>query len=399
MKPLNILIIGTGMYVSGRGTDGFGTVMPATCEWKRKNNPGGVYIAGTNPEGISIAKDKINELQRNMNVKISIRYFPEDGQKNPEFYKEAIRKVPKPACAIVVVPDNLHKKIADYAIKAGLHVLVVKPLAPTLKEVQELIEAQKQSNVYCAVEFHKRFDYANLKLRDSISQGLIGDPLYFLVEYNQRKSVPSERFRKWIAHTNIFQYLGIHYVDIIYFVTNAVPKRVMAVGQKGWLFSQGIDAYDSIQAVVEWEMPSGRLFDSHILTNWIDPEKSSAMSDQKIKVIGTKGRFESDQKKRGITIVTDENGIEEPNPYFCSAYGGKGNISYHGYGIDSIQQFLDDVVQIEKKLLKIDDLEDKRPTFKQSIVPTAVLEAVNMSLGSNGEWIAVSMPGTSKVVS
>ena len=33
---MNIVIIGTGMYVSGRGTDGYGTILPAIIEWKRK---------------------------------------------------------------------------------------------------------------------------------------------------------------------------------------------------------------------------------------------------------------------------------------------------------------------------------------------------------------------------
>lgn len=387
---LNILIVGTGMYVCGRGTEEYGTVMPSICEWKRSNSVGDVYIVGKDIKGLNAAKRKIKELQQNMNISIPITYFPQGSLHYARSYKEAIRTIPNPACAIVVVPDNLHREIAGLAIKEGLHTLVVKPLAPTLKEVRELIETQEVNKVYCAVEFHKRFDHANLKLKDAISQGLIGDPIYFLVEYSQRKSVPSERFRKWIKATNVFQYLGIHYVDIIYFATRAIPKRAMAIGQRGWLVSKGIDTYDSIQGVIEWESPSGKKFSSHILTNWIDPEKTSAMSEQRIEVIGTKGRFESDQKKRGITIVTDEKGIEEINPYFCSAYGEKGCVSYRGYGIESIYQFLDDVVQIEKGELKIDDLEGKRPTFKESIVPTAVLEAVNESLKRGGEWVTVT---------
>src|SRR3972149_5716305 len=109
-------------------------------------------------------------------------------------------------------------------------------------------------------------------------------------------------------YSNIFQYLGIHYVDIIYWATGAVPLRVMATGQKNYLLSKGIDTYDSIQAVIEWKTASGIIFNSSFFTNWIDPENTSAMSDQRIKVIGTKGRYEADQKNRGIRIVTDENG-------------------------------------------------------------------------------------------
>lgn len=389
MKSLNILVVGTGMYVCGRGTDEYGTIMPAILQWKKYNALGDVYIAGTNSKSIRVAKDKIDELQRKMNVRISVSYFPQGKKQEKECYKEAAHKIPRPAVCIAAVPDNLHKDIAAAAMLEGLHTLVVKPLAPTLKEVRELIDIQEKKNVYCAVEFHKRFDYANLKLRDAISEGLIGDPLYFVAEFSQRKSMPTRIFKKWIEKTNVFQYLGIHYVDIIYFATKAIPERTMAIGQKGWLCANGIDVYDSIEGIIEWRMPSGKKFVSHILTNWIDPESTSAMSDQKIKVIGTKGRFESDQKKRGITIVTDERGVEEPNPYFCCAYGTKGNVEYHGYGIDSVHQFLNDVIKIEEGAVKIDDLEDVRPTFKQSIVPTAVSEAVNKSLKNNGEWVTI----------
>src|SRR3989338_2360176 len=136
-------------------------------------------------------------------------------------------------------------------------------------------------------------------------------------------------------------------------------------------------------------MPGGKQFSSSILTNWVDPSGTSAMSDQKIKVIGTKGRFESDQKNRGITMVSDERGIEEPNPYFCASYGAAGSVTYRGYGIDSVKQFLSDVYRIENGELRAGELEGKRPTFKQSTVPTAILEGVNKSLKNGGRWIDV----------
>lgn len=377
------------MYVCGRGTNGYGTIMPAICGWSKINDIGEIYMAGRSRKGIKAAKEKIKELQRKTNTAISIGYFPEK-EDDAGCYMEAFRKIPKPACAIVAVPDNLHKEVAAAAIREGLHTLVVKPLVPTVKEARELMGLQDKKKVYCAVEFHKRFDYANLKLKDTIRRGLIGDPLYFVSEFSQRKSMPTKIFRKWVETTNIFQYLGIHYVDIIYFVTRAVPQRAMAVGQKNWLYSKGINAYDSIEGVIEWALPSGKKFISCILTNWIDPDSTSAMSDQKIKVIGTKGRFESDQKKRGITIVTDETGIEEPNPYFCNPFGELGSVSYHGYGIDSIHQFLNDVGNIGEGLVKVDELEKDRATFRDSLVSIMALEAVNKSLRKNGEWVKIS---------
>jgi len=387
-NTLNILVIGTGMYVCGRGTDGYGTILPAIYEWARCGRLGDIYIAGTNVKGITEVKGKVEKLNSLFGFDIAPKYFPESDTCDPDAYKAAINGIPGPACAIVVVPDNLHRKIAGDTVDNNIHSLVVKPLAPTVQEVVELIDLQEKREVHCAVEFHKRLDRSNLKLRDTVVSGKIGDPLYFVVEYSQRKSIPEEKFKSWIESTNIFQYLGIHYVDIIYFVTGAIPRRVMAVGQKNYLASGGIDNYDSMQVVVEWEMPSGALFSSVFITNWIDPESSSAMSNQRIKVIGTKGRYEADQKNRGICVTSDKEGVEEPNPDFCSMYGSrKGNISFQGYGIDSITGFLKDVTMIESGQLKVEDLDGKRPTFKESIVPTVIIEAVNRSITENGRWI------------
>lgn len=389
---MNLLVIGTGMYVSGRGTQGHGTILPALCEWKRKGLPlGEVYFASTRPESVAEARDKLSQLNRLMGTNLLVRFFPEGTESDTTCYNKALQEIPRPACAIVVVPDHLHGKVAGDCIKAGLHTMVVKPLAPTVKEAKELINLQEDFGLYGAVEFHKRFDRANLKLKEVLSQGRLGDPLYFIVEYSQQKSVPSRAFASWVTQSNIFQYLGVHYVDIIYFVTGAVPVRAMATGQNGWLKEQGIPAFDAVHATVEWETINGKRFLSYIFTNWIDPEPTSAMSDQKIKVIGTKGRYESDQKRRGITIITDEAGIEEPNPDFCSTYlTNSGNVTYQGYGIESIHTFLQDVMDLNQNYVTIEQLESMRPTFRESLPSTAVVESVNKSLDQQGAWVKVT---------
>ena len=390
-KPLNVLVVGAGMYVCGRGTNGFGTVLPALYEAKKRNLLGSIRIAATSPSSIQKLKEKIDGLNRLLGVSMPIDCFPRNEKKDAYAYQKAIKDDWMPDCAVVVVPDHLHFETTSYLINKGIHCLVVKPLAPTSDEVKKLIQLVDLKGVYGAVEFHKRFDRSNLKLRDVILQDLVGDPLYFVVEYSQRKSIALERFKEWVYHTNIFQYLGIHYLDIIYFATRAVPLRVMAMGQKQFLVSQGIDTHDSIQCMTEWEMHNGSRFVSTIFTNWIDPEQTSAMSDQKIKVIGTKGRYEADQKRRGIQMVTDKDGIQEPNPDFSDCYGtpGQNDFSFQGYGIESIQQFLKDVRRIMDGELTPSDLERKRPTFREALVPTIILEAANESLDKGGVWINI----------
>ena len=44
-------------------------------------------------------------------------------------------------------------------------------------------------------------------------------------------------------------------------------------------------------------MTDGSKFTETIITSWVDPDSSSAVSDQKIKFVGTNGRYEAEQKE------------------------------------------------------------------------------------------------------
>ena len=70
-------------------------------------------------------------------------------------------------------------------------------------------------------------------------------------------------------------------------MTSFTPKNVVAYGQKNYLKNKKENTYDSIQGIIEWEKKDGSKMSFHI-SNWIDSNKSSAMSDQVIKFIGTK---------------------------------------------------------------------------------------------------------------
>lgn len=393
MKQLEIIVIGAGLYVCGKGTSGYGTILPAIFEWKRLNkNLGDIHCVSTSEESSRNLLEKAKELQVKTGVNFEITSYPDQGLKNYTAYREVLNNCKKPACAIIAVPDHLHYQIAKECLEANIHTLIVKPLTPTYAEGLDLVNLAKKNKLHAAVEFHKRWDKSNLILRDKFKSGELGVPLNCWVEYSQRKSVPLSSFKDWASKTTILQYLGVHYIDVIRFVTLASPKRVMAVGQKSEIVRHGIDTYDAIQSVIEWEMQDGTHFTETILTSWVDPNNSSAVSDQKIKFVGTKGRYEADQKERGIRLNTDEHGIQHINPDFCMPYGeNDGDIYWQGYGIDSITTFIDDVVAINNEKVNLLDLQNTRPSFKESLISTAVIEAAHISLENDSKWQIIEM--------
>jgi predicted dehydrogenase len=378
------------MYVCGRDMGGYGTVLPVLAQAQSEGKVGNIHVAATRPESIKILQDQLNSLNKRLGTNCRVNGYPKGVGADPFSYRQALKELARPAWAIVVIPDHLHAPITAEVIRAGLHVLVVKPLTPTIQEGRELIALAEQYKIFGAVEFHKRYDEANLLLRQAILDGRLGDLCYVTVEYSQRRSVPEHAFRSWAAHTNIFQYLGVHYVDLIYFATGARPRRALATAQHHFLKTRGIETPDAVQVLVEWELPEGKTFISSLITHWIDPESTSAMSDQKIAVVGTGGRFESDQKHRGVQLVTETGGIEDINPYFTQIYTGNENrMGVHGYGPRSIRQFLQDICDLCAGRISLDELNSVRPSFVQALVATAVAEAVAKSMQSNSAWVDI----------
>jgi len=387
----SVLVIGAGVYVCGRGRSGFGTVLPTLVQAHAEGLIGELAVAATSPQGIAAVREKLAGLNARLGTRVALRTYPEGRSKDALAYRQALEELPRPACAVVVVPDHLHAPIAADVIKAGLHLLVVKPLAPTVAEASALIELAKARRVYGAVDFHKRFDEANLLARQALADGRLGELRHISVDYGQRRDIRGA-FEGWIRHTNIFQYLGVHYVDLIAFLTGAQPVRVLATGQPRERAAQGLWQLDAIQAVIEWEGTGpGRTFTSTIATNWTEAERSSAMSTQAISLVGTRGRLDSDQKRRGVQLATEE-GVEDPNPYFSQLYrSAGGEMSVEGYGPRSIRQFLRDVQSLLEEGCSIEELASTRPSFQQALVSTAVIEAVNKSLAAGEEWVDVGL--------
>ena len=388
--PPSVLVIGAGMYVGGRGADTDGTVLPTLISAQNQGLIGDILVAATVRDSIATLQVKLDELNARMGTQVKFKGYPSSNGRDAMAYRQALEDLPRPGCAIVVVPDHLHASITADVIRAGVNPLVVKPLTPTIEEALELIELANSHGIYGAVEFHKRYDESNLLLRQALADGRLGDIRYITVEYSQRRMMRGV-FGSWLDRTNIFQYLGVHYVDLIYFLTRARPIRALATGQPESRAPEGQPGSDSMQAVVEWDDPTGGgRFVSTIVASWIDPDSTSAMSDQKITVVGTEGRYQIDQKHRGAQLVTQQGGVNDVNPYFSQIYvGHNGTFDVHGYGPRCITQFLTDVKDLADGRVQRQELEAKRPSFQECLPSTAVIEAVNRSLSENNEWVTI----------
>ena len=150
---MKVLVIGTGNYVTGRGTDGCGTVLPAIYEFQRETKLiEKVYLASASKKNLKETKLKNKKIQKLTGINLEIETLP-----NKKFNKSI-------DCVIIATPDHTHYDISKSCIERGLHTLVVKPLVTRTREAKTLIKLCEKNNVYGAVEFHKRWDKQNLIL-------------------------------------------------------------------------------------------------------------------------------------------------------------------------------------------------------------------------------------------
>jgi len=385
---VKVLVLGAGMYVTGRNDTGHGVVLSALAQISRDRPLDRVVVVARNPANESQVAAAAARINSQLGTSLRVDYQTTEGA---ELAAEMIRLCGQERfdCAIVSTPDHLHGAPLRGLMESQVPTLVVKPLVPTLAEGRDLLELQRETGTYCAVEFHKRFDESNLYAKRIIAEGQLGRLLYLSVDYSQRIQIPRQVFRGWADQSNIFQYLAVHYVDLIHFLTGFHPRRLTAYGTRGILEREGIDTFDSIHVMVEWDGPTGRSepFLSHHNSNWIDPDTSSAMSDQRLKIVGTRGRIECDQRDRGIELMREGAGVALVNPYFADFLpGADGSLEFQGYGLKSIARFIQDVVLLERGETSIGQLEATRPSLRQALVSTAVIDAVNRALQAPLGW-------------
>src|SRR5262249_22164561 len=96
---------------------------------------------------------------------------------------------------VVATANNLHPPITTAAMNAGKHVLVQKPMALSLEEADQMLEAEARSGKRLMVSFFQLFHPAVTRAREIISQGLIGDVFLFKGFMGWYVPVPSKGWR------------------------------------------------------------------------------------------------------------------------------------------------------------------------------------------------------------
>jgi predicted dehydrogenase len=118
----------------------------------------------------------------------------------------------------VAVPTALHYDVARAFLDAGVHVLIEKPIAPTLAEAEDLFELAEQRSVMLHVGHVERFNGAVQELKN-----IVRDPI--LIEC--RRMGP---FQPRVKDDGVVLDLMIHDLDIVLNLVGSRAHRISTVG-------------------------------------------------------------------------------------------------------------------------------------------------------------------------
>jgi len=134
---------------------------------------------------------------------------------------------------VLASPPATHRPLAELALAEGCHVIVEKPLAPTLDDAAAIAAAAARAGRHAMVSQNYRFRRQSRALRDLVRAGALGPLLGIRISCRRdlRDAWISRRdWRGRMPHPYLLD-MAIHHVDMLRMITRA---EVAEVDARSW---------------------------------------------------------------------------------------------------------------------------------------------------------------------
>lgn len=138
--------------------------------------------------------------------------------------EEAVKEADADA-ALVVVPPEAHVDVSLQVLEGGLHCIVEKPLAPSIREARTIVDAAKRAKRKLMVGQNYRFKRSPQTVKKLIQEGLIGRVGSAYINFH--KAPRFSGFRAQMEEPLIID-LSIHHFDQMRGILGLEPFSVMA---------------------------------------------------------------------------------------------------------------------------------------------------------------------------
>ncbi|MCJ8007481.1 Gfo/Idh/MocA family protein [Lederbergia wuyishanensis] len=115
----------------------------------------------------------------------------------------------------VCTPNVAHHRTSVDALNAGKHVLVEKPLAVTLEQGVEMVQAGKKADKILTVGFQPRYDPNMQAVKQIVQSGQLGNVYYVQTGGGRRRGMPGGTFiNKELAGAGAMADIGCYSLDL-----------------------------------------------------------------------------------------------------------------------------------------------------------------------------------------
>lgn len=254
-----------------------------------------------------------------------------------EDYKQMITEVTPELVSIATESGN-HAEIALYCIEQGIHVIIEKPMAMSMKDANEIIKRSGEKGVKVCACHQNRFNIAIQKMRSALEEGRFGrlshGSIHVRWNRNQDYYTQAPWRGTWAQDGGCLMNQCIHGIDLLRWTFGDEVEEVY--GQTRQQFHDYLEAEDIGMAVVKFK--NGAVATIEGTTNvypknleetlYVFGEKGTVKiggtSTNNIDVWDFSDEDEDDQKNKGLKEATS-------NVY------GNGHTSLFADVIDAIQ--------------------------------------------------------------
>lgn len=203
---------------------------------------------------------------------------------------------------VICTPDFAHREAAVHAARAGLDLMIEKPLATSVEDAVAIRDAVAAADVRCLVAFENRWNPYFVRVRELIDRGDIGAVVAATGVLSNTYSVPMQML-SWAAQSSPGWFLMPHTVDLTLWLCGQVPSSVVAHGHRGLLAGRGVDTWDVLHALLRFD--SGTV--ASLQSSWVLPDNTPVIADFRYEVFGGGGSVSVDMTDQGLHTagVTD----------------------------------------------------------------------------------------------
>jgi predicted dehydrogenase len=185
------------------------------------------FLPGVNQTGISVVTAIVSGNRENAQKIADFHGIPKIHDYGE--YDAVLKEVD---AVYIALPNSLHADFAIRAARAGVHVLVEKPLATTIDESKAMIAAADEAGVFLMTAYRLHTDEATLKLYDMVAKGVIGEPRYFHSCFGFQINEGNHRLlaKHW---GGALQDIGVYCINAARHVFAAEPTELSAMDTMG----------------------------------------------------------------------------------------------------------------------------------------------------------------------